>query len=435
VLSLSLGGGKDAAVEKAVKEASASGLIVVLAAGNDNENACDSSPAAAGLNSDVITVGAIDRGDRKASYSNFGKCLDIFAPGTNIESCWSGSPTAVNILSGTSMAAPHVAGAAALFLQNRNGVKSKALSDLMVNFAVKNTVSEAGKNSPNRLLQIPKHVGAPTTYSPTAPTKSPTTAPGVCVAGDCFPFREAEFGPPFPTSSQISGKLIVAKTIMCSSTNEDFDGNVVLIDRGTCDFVDKATRAQNQGASFVILGNTQFELPFVPGMPDGYIDDILNIPTVSVSYEDATSLKQLAGETAVVGMQGSLSPTTPSPTSSPILRPCITIQKSNSCNSAGDRCVWLNRYGCVDSTSKTIVTAGPGCPTTTYWNSFKMCTSLGKRLCNEYEVFTSEYAGDCKYSQVWTSTIRCGSKRVASRTKTRISKCQKNHFKKGAYCC
>jgi len=113
VANLSLGGGKSRVLELAVNAAVDSGIVFVVAAGNENEDACDSSPAAA---ENAITVGASTVEDERAYFSNYGKCVDVFAPGKDITSTWIGSRVATNTISGTSMAAPHVAGLAAYFM-------------------------------------------------------------------------------------------------------------------------------------------------------------------------------------------------------------------------------------------------------------------------------------------------------------------------------
>jgi len=112
--SMSLGGGKSAALNSAVSDATNQGVIMVVAAGNNNANACNYSPASEPA---AISVAASDNKDSKASFSNFGTCVHVWAPGVAITSSWIGSTSAVNTISGTSMACPHVAGQAAKFLE------------------------------------------------------------------------------------------------------------------------------------------------------------------------------------------------------------------------------------------------------------------------------------------------------------------------------
>jgi len=113
VASMSLGGGKSRALDDAVNRAVSNGLHFAVAAGNDNKDACDYSPAGA---EKAITVGASTIGDERAYFSNHGSCVDVFGPGLNILSTWTGGKTATNTISGTSMATPHVAGLMAYYL-------------------------------------------------------------------------------------------------------------------------------------------------------------------------------------------------------------------------------------------------------------------------------------------------------------------------------
>src|SRR6185369_14257464 len=114
VANMSLGGGASSALDTAVNNLANSGVPIAVAAGNSNANACNTSPARA---ANAITVGSTTTSDARSSFSNFGTCLDLFAPGSGILSSWFSSDTATATLSGTSMASPHVAGVAALYKQ------------------------------------------------------------------------------------------------------------------------------------------------------------------------------------------------------------------------------------------------------------------------------------------------------------------------------
>jgi aqualysin 1 len=149
VANMSLGGGASSSVNQAVANAVAAGVTMVVAAGNSNADACKYSPAS---EPSAITVGATTNSDARASYSNFGSCLDLFAPGSAITSAWNTSPTAINTISGTSMAAPHVAGAAALALAANPVATPAVVTDFLINNATVGVVSSAGSRSPNRLL-------------------------------------------------------------------------------------------------------------------------------------------------------------------------------------------------------------------------------------------------------------------------------------------
>ncbi len=149
VANMSLGGGASASVDNAVRNAISKNVTFAVAGGNDSVSACGSSPA---RTAEAITVGATTSTDARASYSNYGSCLDIFAPGSSIKSDWIGSSTATNTISGTSMATPHVTGAAALYLATHTTASPAAVRNALVAAGTTGKVTGAGSGSPNVLL-------------------------------------------------------------------------------------------------------------------------------------------------------------------------------------------------------------------------------------------------------------------------------------------
>jgi len=187
VANMSLGGGANTSIDNAVVASINSGVTYGVAAGNGDasgvrQNACNYSPARVPA---AITVGATQSNDAAASFSNFGTCVDILAPGVSITSAWSTSDSATNTISGTSMATPHVVGAAALVLEANPGWSPQQVRDELVNDATTGVITNPGTGTPNRLLYVDNGTGPPPVDDfsvSVAPTSGSTVAGGSVTA-------------------------------------------------------------------------------------------------------------------------------------------------------------------------------------------------------------------------------------------------------------
>jgi subtilisin family serine protease len=167
VANVSISGGYSAAVNTAVQNSINSGVTYVVAAGNSASDACGYSPASVGA---ALTVGATTSTDAQATFSNNGACVDLFAPGSAIYSAWNTDNNSMNTLSGTSMATPHVAGAAALYLQGNPGASPATVAQAILSSTTGGVLTGLVNGSVNRLLRVN---GAGGTYTPTEPPPPP----------------------------------------------------------------------------------------------------------------------------------------------------------------------------------------------------------------------------------------------------------------------
>lgn len=190
VVNLSLGGPVSSTMDAALRAVIADGVVAVVAAGNERADACNVSPARVPA---ALTIAATNRYDRQAWFSNRGRCVDMFAPGVEIRSAWRLSNTSFNYLDGTSMAAPHVAGAAALLLSRPGAPTAVSVTAQLVTTATPGVVGDLSYATPNRLLFVDPLAGLvpqnavkvptsdtplpPLVEQPTVPAPTPTLTP------------------------------------------------------------------------------------------------------------------------------------------------------------------------------------------------------------------------------------------------------------------
>jgi subtilisin family serine protease len=224
VANMSLGGGASQAIDDAVNASINDGVTYAIAAGNGDifgnpQPACNYSPARV---ANAITVGSTTSTDARSSFSNYGTCVDIFAPGSSITSAWYSSNTATNTISGTSMATPHVAGVAALYLQGNTSASPATVAAALINNSTLNKVTNPLSGSPNRLLYMGFIGGGGGTPAPSISSFSPTsggTGTTVTINGANLTGATAvSFNNQSASFSVVSSSQITASVPNCSST-------------------------------------------------------------------------------------------------------------------------------------------------------------------------------------------------------------------------
>lgn len=221
VANMSLGGGASQAIDDAVNASINDGVTYAIASGNSNANACNYSPARVAA---AITVNSSTSTDARSSFSNYGSCTDIFAPGSSITSAWHSSNTATNTISGTSMATPHVAGAAALYLQGNPSASPATVASALINNSTLNKITSPGTGSPNRLLYTGFIGGGGGTPAPTISSFTPTSGgvgTSVTISGSNFTgATSVTFNNQSASFTVNSSSSITASVPNCSSSGQ-----------------------------------------------------------------------------------------------------------------------------------------------------------------------------------------------------------------------
>lgn len=312
VISMSLGGPKSSILDRAVASAVRQGAVVVVAAGNEDSNACGTSPANEPL---AIAVGASTQTDQRASFSNYGTCVDIFAPGVSVRAANHLSNTGTTLLSGTSMACPHVSGAAALEIQklkrNNRAITPSTVRNALIGSATSGALGNL-RGGPNLLLRVPSSsadVPAPSPRQPT-PVSSP---PSVCRTTEDTPcvfpfvFRGTEYTT-CTTDHDPDGQAWCS-TRTDPDTNKHLSGFWGVCDKSTCEPV---CILQTEGGNNCVF---PFVFKDVVHETCTKVDDPMNKPWCSTRVEAGTN-KHISGEWGhcVLNCPDDTRPPTPVPT-------------------------------------------------------------------------------------------------------------------------
>ncbi len=231
VANMSLGGGYSEALNTAVQSVIDDGVTMVVAAGNNGGDACANSPASVPA---AITVGATDSNDQRAYFSDYGPCVDLFAPGVDILSSWLDSSTATETLSGTSMASPHVAGGVALTLASTRSTSTGEISTSVLGNASRDHVGDAGAGSPNRLLYIGGTLSGGTPVVPATPQPVETPTPGRTATTPSALAAKLAITPRVATATRVGKKLVLTLPTAKGAVYKIYrDGKLVLTTRSS----------------------------------------------------------------------------------------------------------------------------------------------------------------------------------------------------------